>query len=362
MKPDSPFSKLPSLSDLLGHPAVSQVIKRVNQTTIAQRAASFLEEFQTNLRNRFDPGQLPSLGQLAERFARRLLGPAQTSAPVVNATGTLLGDRWPTLPLAEQAVDEMVRIASEYHAGPQVILEQISHVLHELTSAESSLLVSSFDSAQELCRSSGVNCDIARYAGFLNPSNYGYASLPTISEHPNEKADAILVDGAGLIGGPPCGIVLGRSEVIERISSASATLVTPSHLTLAALAATLTVYQSGDQVIHQIPIWQLLTTPLENLEQRSHRLAMLIGAMEHIEAATPTKCDATWLDTPETKLAAPTWAIVIKPQPTAFERCINSLVEANPQILARIQQEDIWLDMRGVFPRWDQHLVQVLGG
>ena len=362
MKPESPFSKLPSLSELLSHPTVAQVVKRVNQTTIAQRATGFLEELQTNLRHRWEQGHVPSLGQLAERFARRLLGPAQTSLPTVNATGTILGERWQTVPLAERAIDEVVRLASEYHVGDQALAERVHNVLKELTGAEAALIVSNFRAATDMVRNRNSRVDLARYAGILNPQEHGLSSYANLTERLRNGSDLIVADGAGLIGGPPCGIIVGKREFVEAVSHDSfAALTKPDNLTLAALAATLGIYEKGERVIHQIPLWQLLTTPLENLEQRAHRLAMLMSASERIESATPTPCEGNWCDANPEKLTGPTWAIVVKPLANAFEDVVASLQDATPQVTAKLQENEIWLDLRGVFPRWDQHLVSALG-
>ncbi|MDZ4658644.1 MAG: hypothetical protein SH868_13795 [Bythopirellula sp.] len=361
MKPESPFSKLPSLSELLSHPTVTQVVKRVNQTTIAQRAAGFLEELQTNLRHRIDQGNVPSLGQLAERLARRLLGPAQTSLPTVNATGTVLGDPWPALPLAEPAVDEIVRLATEYHSGGPALAERVAATLKELTGAEAALVVNSFRTACELIQPSSAEFVEARFAGLINPQEHGLAAYNTISERLQSGKDLVVVDGAGLLGGPPCGIIVGSRARIEEVTRNSfAPLAAPHDLTLAALAATLAIYQNSTNVIHQIPVWQLLTTPLENLEQRANRLAMLMNASERLVSATPTRCDGAWCDAEGGKLTGPSWSIVVKPQPAAFDGVVASLQDASPQILASVQQEEIWLDLRGVFPRWDQHLVATI--
>lgn len=362
MKPELPFSKLPSISELLGHPAVTQVVKRVNQTTIAQRASSFLEELQTNLRQRWEQGHVPSLGQLAERFARRLLGPAQTALPAVNATGTVLGDRWPTLPLAEPAIDEMVRLASDFTSHQPPLVERVLHNLRELCSAEAALVLHSFPLACELARTLNGSIEVARYAGFINPASLGLSPYATIVERLQAGAELVVVDGAGMIGGPACGILVGRRGAVGEVarnSVASRTL--PDLFTLAALSATLAVYQTNERVVHQIPLWQLLTAPLENLEQRCHRLSSLIAAKDQIISATPTRCDGTWCDSEDTKLSAHSWAIVVKPQPGTIDAIVVNLQEAVPQVLARVQHEEIWLDLRGIFPRWDQHLVSAIG-
>lgn len=362
MKPESPFSKLPSLSELLGHPAVTQVVKRVNQTTIAKRATGFLEELQTNLRHRWEQGHVPSLGQLAERFARRLLGPAQTALPAVNAMGTVLGERWPALPLAEPAIDEIVRLASDYNANRQPLVERTIDALRELCGAEAAWTVHNYATAVEITRTITGSIETAQYAGIINPESHGLMPYPTIADRLQAGAEMVVVDGAGLIGGPSCGIIVGKRERVEdAMRHPFALNAGPDLYALAALAATLAIYQADERVIHQIPVWQLLTTPLENLEQRCHRLATLIAATNRINSATPTRYEGTWCDSLDTKLTSDSWAIVVKPEPEAFDRTMIAFQEASPQVLTRVQNDEIWLDLRSVFPRWDQHLVAVLG-
>ena len=267
MKSDSPFSKLPSLSELLSHPAVARVVKRVNQTTIAQRATGFLEELQNNLRERTDLGSIPSVGQLAERLARRLLGPAEWTAPSVNATGVLLGDRWPAVPLAEVAVDELVRLTTDYRTADPSLAERTSAALVVNTDAEGAWVAHSFALAETMAKRVGGKVVSSRYAGLLDPGDFGLVHYETVQQR-LEGADLVVFDGAGLLGGPPCGIVIGKQEkVAECKRHAPEAESMANDLTLAALTATLKVYENRERAPHQLPLWQLLTTSLENLEQ-----------------------------------------------------------------------------------------------
>jgi len=83
MKPDSPLPKLPSLSELLKHPTLERIVDQVNQTTIAQRATGFLEEIRASLPQPSVQGFVPSIHQLAERLARRLLDPSEHIASAI---------------------------------------------------------------------------------------------------------------------------------------------------------------------------------------------------------------------------------------------------------------------------------------
>ncbi|QEG36627.1 PLP-dependent aminotransferase family protein [Bythopirellula goksoeyrii] len=362
MKSESPFSKLPSLGELLSHPTVARVVKRVNQTTVAQRATGFLEELQTNIRQRADWGNIPSVGQLAERLARRLLGPAESSIPCVNATGILLGDCQPTPPLAEVAVDELVRVSTEYLAANSTLSDRVATALVETTGAESAWVTHSFAVAEKTARAVGGNVIVARYAGLLNPGDFSLVHYETIAQR-LESADMVVVDGAGLLGGPSCGIVVGKEEKIaECVRHAPIDENTANELTLAALCATMKIYQSGDRVTHQIPLWQLLTTPLENLEQRAQRIATLLTSCKNVASAQPTRCTSVWCESDAARLANDSWAVVIKPDGEEGNNLRDAFLEATPRINCRDQQNEsqdgeVWLDLRGVFPRWDQHLV-----
>ncbi len=361
MKSDSPFSKLPSLSDLLSHPTVAKVVTRVNQSTIAHRATGFLEELQANLRQRIGEGGIPSLGQLAERLAKRLLGPNLVTDPAVNATGVVLGDTWPALPLAEPAVDGLVQFATEYQSNPSQLAERSAELVEALTGAEAAWVAHTFAAAEKIARSVGGNIESSRLAGILNPADYGLEPVTTLAERIRSGVDLLVIEGAGLLGGPPCGIVLGKlDKVAECRRHAPQDQLSACQLTLAALAATLQVYQLDDHAIHQIPVWQLLTAPLENLEQRAIRLATLLAESSRVSSARAVKCESTWCQTPEANLCAPSWAISLKPASGTAEQLCETLDAATPRVVARIAEEEVLLDLRSVFPRWDQHLVSAL--
>jgi len=365
MKSDpSPFPKLPSIGELLKHPSVEQIVDRVNQTTIAQRATGFLEELQTNFQDRTQQGVVPSIHQIAERLARRLLGSEQGGSPAINATGVVLGDRWPVAPLSESALHEMLRFASEYHELEQESSEQVVARLIDLTGAESAWVASSFTGAVSLAETCAeAKVDTVGYVGLVDPAEYGLSHVDTIGDRLATGADLVIVDGSGLLGGPSCGIVLGSSELISQLCEHPfAEALSAARLTLATLDATLRVYQSEEQAMHHIPVLQLLSAPVANLQQRCERLAPLLEATDLIAAATPMQCEAIWYDTSTSKISGPSWAIKLQPAQGSVEELSQHLSRADTPVACREQQDALWLDLRSVFPRWDQKLVSALEG
>src|SRR5688572_12738157 len=115
MKLDPHLPQLPSIGELLEHPRVKGVVARINGSTLAHRAAGFLEELKSSLTERAGRVEMPSVTQMAERLARRLLGEPLSSGPVINATGIVVGDPDLTPPLADAAVHAMTQLAGEYH-------------------------------------------------------------------------------------------------------------------------------------------------------------------------------------------------------------------------------------------------------
>lgn len=364
MKSDPPFPKLPSIGELLKHPTVEKIVQQVNQTTIAQRATGFLEELQSSFQGRGGRGVVPSIHQLAERLARRLLGAEEIGSPVINATGVVLGDRWPTPPLAEAAIHEMLQFVSEYHETDDDFSEQVEARLVEMTGAEAAWVVSRFSVAVNLAEAcEGAVVDAMGYVGLVDPAEYGLSHVDTIGDRLASETDLVLVEGAGLLGGPPCGIVLGRREFVDKLRQHPlAEVARADRLALIALDATLRVYQAEEVAIHQIPVLQLISTSVANLQQRCERLSPLLEVCEGVAKATPMQCESIWYDASATKISGPTWAIKLEPAGGSVQDLSQRLLGAATRVVAREQQDAVWLDLRSVFPRWDQRLVAALEG
>lgn len=362
MKPNSPLSKLPSLHELLKHPTVLGVVERVNQTTIAQRATGFWEELQASWK---EQGGAPSVAELAQRLAQRLLGRSSHAIPLVNATGLICSQHWQA-PLAEAAVHEVVRFASDYQQPSTDLLEQVAASLVKLTGAQAAWVATSYDAAISIAsQCAGATVFSSRVIGLLDPAEFGKESVDTISDRLEAGADLVVLDGAGLLGGPRCGIVVGSSQILEAaLQGELAGALTADGMVLAALQATLEIYRTADKVIHQIPVLQLLSTPLENLRQRCERLAPLLAECSAVASAEATECESNWLDTGSTQRADASWAIALCPASGATQGSLEELAKrfelATPQVIGRTQEERFLLDFRALFPRWDQGVVGAL--
>lgn len=121
--PNDLFSRLPSVNDLMENPRIKGLVDRVQEMEVANGVRQFVERMRREVSRRALDAPIPSIGEIADRAARFILGRHATQAPqVVNATGNLWPPGLTGPPLADEALATMSAAAQHYHAhaGRQV--------------------------------------------------------------------------------------------------------------------------------------------------------------------------------------------------------------------------------------------------
>ncbi len=200
----------------------------------------------------------------------------------------------------------------------------------------------------------------------IDLSPFGVTGEPMASASIRQGADLVLFSGDKLLGGPQCGCIVGRRDLVERIAKHPMTrALRVDKLTLAALAATLRLYRKPEEAQQKIPLLQLLTTPIENLRLRAERLATQLAATASVRTAEAVE-DVAYLgggSVPAQQIK--TWAVALAPQELSVDRFAQALRVGTPAVVGRIQEGKLLLDLRSVFARQDQDLVTAvsqLGG
>jgi L-seryl-tRNA(Ser) seleniumtransferase len=126
--------------------------------------------------------------------------------------------------------------------------------------------------------------DLARLAeerGLVLVDDLGSGVLPHVGDEPTVHeslaagAHVVTFSGDKLLGGPQAGIVVGRTDLVERVRRHPLQrALRADKLTLAALEGTLALYRSGRA---GPPVLQMLTEPAESVRSRAERLAELTG-------------------------------------------------------------------------------------
>lgn len=174
-------------------------------------------------------------------------------------------------------------------------------------------------------------------------------------------ADLVIVRGNRLLGGPACGILLGRQHLLDRLAAHPlAAALLPGRLTQAALAATLRLYTDDATVTQHLPILSLLSGSVENLQNRAARLAPQLAATGCCATAEAIETTA-WLTgepLPAHRLAS--WGVAITPAHGDAPLLARRLAAATPPVVPRVEGERLVIDLRSVLPRQDAEIASLL--
>jgi L-seryl-tRNA(Ser) seleniumtransferase len=191
----------------------------------------------------------------------------------------------------------------------------------------------------------------------LDSAAYGLAPEPRIQESLRAGTDLLACSGDKLLGGPQAGLLLGRTEVVDRVMKHPlARAVRVDKLTLAALSATLDLYLT--QSVAELPIWRMLGASAEAIAARAlgwQRSLRNRGITVELVNAESTVGGGSL---PGERL--PTTALAITPRPGRAADLLQRLREHEPPVIGRIEQERVLLDPRTVLPDEDDALLDAV--
>lgn len=186
----------------------------------------------------------------------------------------------------------------------------------------------------------------------LDTARYGLAHEPMVQESVKAGCDLVCFSGDKLLGGPQAGIIIGKKDLIKHI------LVHPlaralrcGKLTLAGVTATL-IHYLKDEAEHEVPIWQMIAKPLDEIQTTAENWRQFLGTGEVISGCSTVGGGS--LPTEE----MPTCLLALdSPKPDAF---MKALRETHPPVIARIDQDRVLLDPRTIFPEQEAALLRNL--
>jgi L-seryl-tRNA(Ser) seleniumtransferase len=199
------------------------------------------------------------------------------------------------------------------------------------------------------------------WSGVLDLSSYGLTGLTTARAAKEAGADLILLRGHGCLGGPACGIVAGQKSLIERIGShplARSTRATAP--VLAAVAATLELYETATTAEQQIPLISLISTSVDNLKLRAERLAPQLAAVAGIAAAEPVETRSPVAARQVSGEELLGWAIALVPASGNAAELAGQLLGGTQAVAARLEPSRVLLELRSVAPKYDLALVDAV--
>ena len=199
---------------------------------------------------------------------------------------------------------------------------------------------------------------------FLDLSEFGLRGEPLPKDSIAAGADVVLFSGDKLLGGPQCGILVGSREVIGTLTRHPLTrALRVGKMTLAALAATLRIYREPENALREIPFLQLLSAAPENLRNRAERLAPQLCQSPAV-ADTRVTDDVAFLgggSVPTQEI--PTSCVVCTPASSySIDQLSERLRTGTPSVIGRIRQDQLWIDLRTIFPQQDRLVADAFAG
>jgi L-seryl-tRNA(Ser) seleniumtransferase len=183
----------------------------------------------------------------------------------------------------------------------------------------------------------------------LDTARYGLAHEPTVGESLAGGADLVCFSGDKLLGGPQAGIIAGRADLVDRLKKHSlARALRADKICLAGLAATLMHYLK-DEAEREIPVWRMISAPLDSLRERAECWRRAAGQGEVI----PGESTVGGGSLPDETLPTALLALEVR----SPNRTLAQLRRAEPPVIARVQAGRVVFDPRTVLADQEEGLL-----
>ena len=117
---------------------------------------------------------------------------------------------------------------------------------------------------------------------FLDTTAFGLDPEPMVQQSIATGTGLTFFSGDKLVGGPQAGIIGGKKQLINKLKKHPlARAVRIDKIRLTGLVATLTHYLKGETVT-KLPIWQMISAPLEEIDQRARLWAQAFGGLAQV--------------------------------------------------------------------------------
>jgi L-seryl-tRNA(Ser) seleniumtransferase len=188
---------------------------------------------------------------------------------------------------------------------------------------------------------------------------FGISGEPTLLQSFACGVDLVAASGDKLLGGPQCGILAGRNDLIERIrKNPLLRAFRVDKLTYAALEATLLERLSEDPV--SVPVERMLSYPPDELMRRCREIAGQVVQSRVVLDVVPVASLIGGGTAPKASLQS--CALSVRHAIHTAAELLAMLRRLDPPIVGRIADESVLLDLRTVPPNCDSELVSVLSG
>ncbi len=182
----------------------------------------------------------------------------------------------------------------------------------------------------------------------VDVTRFGLPYEPTVQETIKAGADIVTVSGDKLLGGPQCGMLLGKAEPIARMAASPLfRALRADKMTLAALEATLRLYLDEDCLTQTVPVLAMLAASKEALTRRARRLRNVLAKLPGLETRLADGNGFTGGGAlPTVPLASK--IVQVRSGCRSVEQLAESLRRGDPPVMAMLSDGWLAFDVRTV--------------
>jgi L-seryl-tRNA(Ser) seleniumtransferase len=185
----------------------------------------------------------------------------------------------------------------------------------------------------------------------------GVNGEPGVLDSLQAGADVVSYSGDKLLGGPQAGILSGRGDLIARMRANSLfRALRVDKLTYAALEATLLAYVKHDH--DGIPALRMMHLPKEEISRRAEAVVAKVGSPQLMVEIIDGESVIGGGAAPSAVL--PTRLLAVTRQGLSADEISARLRASEPQVIARVEEGRVLLDLRTVFAEQDERVIAAL--
>src|SRR5208337_2525848 len=199
---------------------------------------------------------------------------------------------------------------------------------------------------------------------FINLTPFGLHGETTVQETVRAGADLVTFSGDKLLGGPQAGIIVGRTDLIQRCRQNPITrALRVDKMTLAALETTLRLYRDERQAIEKIPTLKMLAVSPDELKSRAEELASSIQRAGQ-DSGLRIEVRRSFSQVGGGSLPAqdlPTFVVAVGSDDLSPDQIEEFLRRNDPPIIGRIESDHFIMDLRTLMPQQIEIIAQAFG-
>ncbi|MBN2417200.1 L-seryl-tRNA(Sec) selenium transferase [bacterium] len=181
-------------------------------------------------------------------------------------------------------------------------------------------------------------------------AKWGLPQEPVVSRSIAAGADVVCFSGDKLLGGPQCGIIVGKKEPIERMKKNQLTrALRCGKMTYTVLEATLRLFLEEEKLLEHHPTIRMLTETPGEIKKRAQSLKRNLASLGNEKLNLQVLEDLSEVGSGSLAgLQLPTWVVSLEIRGQSAETLAADLRLQQPPVFTRIKDGHCLIDCRTV--------------